>query len=143
MKLPSFYSAFRFILVLSVAASLSRYMTRMGTTHSFVNDFEKGYAGLTIFVKAKLGFVLPAIELTKTLGIEKVIQFEKYAMYFLSALPLLALFGQRRFLLLYFVFFFIVMAVDIPLYLDQMEKYWEKHVDNILMMGLAGYAASL
>ena len=143
MKIPSFYAVFRYILVLTVAGSLSRYMTRMGTTYSFVNDFEKGYFGLAALAKTKLGVALPAIEITKLLGIEKVAEFERYAMYFLAGLPILALINARKFLLVYFIFFFVVMAVDVPLYIDQMEKYWEKHVDNILMMGLAGYAASL
>ncbi len=143
MKMPSFYSVFRYVLVLAVAGSLSRYMTRMGTTHSFVSDFEKGYLGVTALAQSRLGAALPALEITKTFGIEKVVQFEKYAMYLLAGLPVLALLNARRFLLLYFLFFFVVMAVDLPLHLEHMEKYWEKHVDNILMMGLAGYAASL
>ena len=139
----SFSSIFRYILVVAVAASISRYMTRMGTTHSFINDFEKSYTGLAALAKTKLGFALPAIELTKTLGIEQVLKFEKYAMYLMAGLPVLALLNSRKFLLLYFFFFCALMAVDLPLHFDHMEKFWEKHVDNILMMGLAGYAASL
>ena len=141
--MASFSGFYRYIVVLVVSACVGRYLFKMTQGKAVITTLDKGLVNLGTFTKGQFGITLPALSVAQIVGLGTVAQTEKLLWQGLMYLPVVAVLGFRKHLLLYFLFFLLVVALDSPLYVNNWERFFELHAENILMMGLSGYAASM
>ena len=146
------YSIYRYLLVVVVSGAIFRYLYRLSVSTQagqLISRIDVGYSSLVQLMKDNAKMSLPPFQLNQLLqsyGVSQVSQLDqglKIGLLCLGGFALLSLLGFRKHLVLYFFFFFALMVVDFPAHYDDTEKFFEIHVDHILLMGLSGYASTL
>ena len=138
----SLSGVYRYFLVLLVSACVARYVLKLSQQKPLVATLDKGWEAVAKFGRHQ-GINLPLINLEQTIGLAESQKWEKLAWYGLMVLPAVAVVGVRKHLLIYFLLFIGLLLLDLPQHWGKMDKFFEAQIENILMIGLAGYSSSI
>ena len=133
-----------YVLVIVTAFCVSRYLLKIkGEGRQLFHTFDRIIFELTRVITTYTGIAVSGFSFKNTVHPYHLKNYEKTLWVSLIVTPLLSLFGFRRYLMFYFFLFLAFTLVEIPSYRNDIMKLFEDHVENIMMIGIAGYTSTL